>query len=361
MDVATKHPLFEKGIQFIAAIFGPVVNVLCAVGLLKGALTICTTLHWLAPSNSTYQVLWLLSNVFFSFLPIFLAFTSAKVIKTNPFTAVLIAAFLVQPQLTTLLTHHATLFGVTLPNTRYDSTVLPIIFAVILLHFVESGLKRYLPEVIQAMFVPLLSLLIVLPVTLFLLGPIGNLLAKGVTLGYNNTMAISPIIAMAILSGLFPAFIMVEISTALAPVVINNIAVKGDDTILISLGICLFSLAGMSLAVYLQAQPGSKTRAAALSGIVTALLGVGEPAVFGVGLTHRRQFAGSMLAAAIGGLIVGAFQTKVTAFIIPSVVTIPAYIGQPGYLGILIGAPVTFLLSLAFNSLAIQRVSHVRA
>lgn len=68
-----------------------------------------------------------------------------------------------------------------------------------------------------------------------------------------------------------------------------------------------------------------------------------------------------MLAAAIGGLIVGAFQTKVTAFIIPSIVTMPAYVGQPGYLGLLIGAPVAFVLSFAFNSLAIQRVSHVRA
>ncbi len=353
--MATKHPYFEKVIQFIGDIFGPVVNILCAVGLLKGVLTIGITMHWLTTSNSTYQVLWLLSNVFFDFLPIFLAFTSAKVLKTNQFTAVLIASFLVQPQLATMLKNHATLFGLTLPNTSYESTVLPIIFAVILLHYVELGLQRCLPKLIQDMFVPLISLVVVLPITLFILGPVGNLLAKGVTLGYNNTMNISPMIAMALLAGLFPAFIMVEISTALAPVVINNIAVKGDDTILISLGISLFSLAGMSLAVYLRSAAGSQARVAALSGVVTALLGVGEPSVFGVGLQHRRQFVGSMVAAAVGGLIVGLFQTKVTAFIIPSIVTIPAYIGQPGYLGLMIGAPVAFSLSFVINSFVLRR------
>lgn len=355
MTMVTKHPYFEKTIQFIGDIFGPVVNILCAVGLLKGILTIGITMHWLTTTNSTYQVLWLLSNVFFDFLPIFLAFTTAKVLKTNQFTAVLIASFLVQPQLTTLLNHHATLFGIQLPNTSYESTVLPIIFAVITLHYVELGLKRVLPKLIQDMFVPLISLIVVLPITLFILGPVGNLLAKGVTLGYNNTMNVSPMIAMALLAGLFPVFIMVEISTALAPVVINNIAVKGDDTILISLGVSLFALAGMSLAVYLQAPAGSQTRVAALSGVVTALLGVGEPSVFGIGLDHRRQFGGSMVAAAIGGLIVGLFQTKVTAFIIPSVVTLPAYVGQPGYVGLLIGAPVAFGLSFVINSLVVKR------
>ncbi|RRK11813.1 hypothetical protein D1831_00290 [Lactiplantibacillus garii] len=352
MTVINKHPYFEKGIQFIGDIFGPVVNILCAVGLLKGGLTICITLHWLTVQNPTYQVLWLLSNVFFNFLPIFLAFTSAKVLQTNRFTAVLLAAFLVQPQLAAMLKRGTTFLGLKLPNTSYDSTVLPIIFAVILLHFVERGLKKVLPKLIQAMFVPLISLLIVLPITLFILGPVGNLVAKGVTLGYNNTMAVSPVIAMALLAGLFPVFIMLEISTALAPVAINNIAVKGDDTILISLGVSLFALAGMALAVYVQAKAEPQLRVAALSGVVTALLGVGEPSVFGIGLDHRRQFVGSMLAAAVGGLIVGAFRTKVTAFIIPSVVTIPAYIGQPGYLGLMIGAPVAFMISFAVNSWA---------
>jgi len=345
-----KHPIFEKIIKFIGDIFGPVVNVLCAVGLLKGILTIFITAHWLTTSNGTYQILWLLSNTFFYFLPVFLAFTTSKVLKTNEFTAVLIAGFLIHPQFVQLLTKHVKLFNIQVPNTSYESTVLPIILAVFLLYWVEKLLKKILPKLIQDMFVPLISLIIVLPITLFILGPIGNLLAQGVTSGYNLAMNISPIIGMTLLAGLFPLFIMVEISTALVPVVINNIATNGNDTILISLGMSLFALAGMSLAIYLNTHD-DQMKSAAFSGVVTALLGIGEPSVFGVGIANRKQFLGCMLSSAVGGVIVGIFKTKVTAFLIPSVVTFPAYIGQPGYLGMMIGAPVAFVLSFIVNSM----------
>lgn len=341
--------LGSKFINLIGNIFGPAINILCAAGLLKGILTICLTLGLLADNSDTYKILLLLSDAFFYFLPVFLAFTSAEVFKVTRFSAVLLAVFLVHPQLANLFNDGVnTIFAIPVGNTAYPSTVLPIILAVFLMKYIESFFLKILPNSVKDMMVPLLTLLIVLPITLIVLGPVGNSIASFVTYGYNYLMNISPIIGMAVLSFLFPVFIMFGISTALAPVVINNIAMNGSDTILISLGCSLFSLAGMSLAIYFKSSD-SESKGTALSATITALLGVGEPSVFGVGLKVQKAFFLASLSSLVGGTIVGITQAKVTAFIIPNLITLPAYIGQPGYVGTISGCLITFVLSLLIN------------
>ncbi|GBD65442.1 PTS transporter subunit EIIC [Tetragenococcus halophilus] len=345
MEKVNKDSLGTKFINIIGNIFGPVINVLCAAGLLKGILTICLTTGILSEASNTYNILSVLSDAFFYFLPVFLAYTSAEVFKVSKFSAVLLAVFLVHPQLNDLFENGAnTIFGIPYIVTNYTSTVLPIILAVFVMKFVEGFFEKIIHDSIKDMLVPLFTLLIIVPLTLIILGPIGNSIASFVTYGYNYLMNISFVIGMAVLSFLFPVFIMFGISTALASVVIKNIATNGSDTILISLGCSLFALAGMSLAVYLKTTD-NKLKGTALSATITALLGVGEPAVFGVGIEARKPFLLAMSASAIGGAIVGVTQSKVTAFLIPNVVTLPAYIGQPGYIGTFLGCFVAFIIS----------------
>lgn len=350
MTEQAQNNIFQKFLDIVGQIFIPVINVLCAAGLLKGILSISLMCHLLNEKSSTYIALSVLSDLFFYFLPIFLAFTSAKVFGVNRFTCVLLATFLVHPQLAALIgTDHPTIYGLPIAHTAYTATVLPIIFSVILMKYIEAFFIRILPEAVRDMMVPLFTLLIIIPICLVIVGPMGNAVATFVTYGYNFLITISPMIAMAILAALFPIFILFGISTALAPVIINNIAINGFDTILLSLGCSLFALAGMSLAIYLRSHGEMKTTS--LGAMITAFLGVGEPAVFGVGIANKHAFALCMGSAAVGGAIVGFAQAKVNAFIIPNLITLVAFIGQPGYIATIIGCISAFIVSFITNYL----------
>lgn len=353
METAVQKSIFQRVVEVIGRIFGPVIDILCASGLLKGVLMILSTLGILSTDSSTYQVLILLSDTFFYFLPIFLAVSASKVFQVNRYTALLLAAFLVNPHVTTFFeSGKEYFFGLPIKSAVYTSSVLPILLSLWMMKYIEKILIKYVHESIRGMFVPLMSLLIILPITLFILGPVGNSIAIYVTYGYNYLMDFSLIIGMSLLAALFPLFIMFGISTAMAPVIINNLALDGHDTMLISLGCCLFALAGMSLSVYFKKED---LKSAALSGVITALLGVGEPSVFGVGLAVRKAFIICMLSALVGGGITGFFHAQATAFIIPNLVTLPAYIGQPGFVGTIIGCFIAFVMSFLLNFIFLKK------
>lgn len=184
--------VLDRTLILITQIFTPIVPAIAASGLIKGLLTAANMLLSIyfsidISTSDTYILLFAASQIIFYFMPIFLAYTTAKALKTDKFTSMLLGGFLVYPQINEMMLDYQTqtsIFGLpfikgawgTGDNVRvfsYVESVIPIILTVIALYFLEKGLKKVTPEILQIILVPGLSVIIMLPIMLSVTGPIG--------------------------------------------------------------------------------------------------------------------------------------------------------------------------------------------
>ena len=162
-------------IDGIAGIFLPIVSLLSAAGILKGIIAVLIATDVLIKESDNYLVLNAMADSLFYFLPMLLAYASAKKFGANPFTAVVIAGIFLYPSLNHILESGQTVefFHIPLKGVTYHSSVIPIILASALLTFVEKFLNKIFPDMVKGFLTPLLCIIFVGFVTLFLFGPIG--------------------------------------------------------------------------------------------------------------------------------------------------------------------------------------------
>lgn len=318
----------DGAIAGISAVFLPIVNLLSAAGILKGLIAALTMTGVLAADGDTHLVLDAIPSAIFHFLPVFVAFTTAQLTGVNPFTAVGLGAITVFPPLTERLASGdaLTFLGLPVADVVYPSSVIPVIAGVLLLKYVERGLRRIVPEVIQGPFVPLLSLVVVTPAVLVVLGPLGALIGDGLASGYGALYDWNPVVSGIALGGVVQLMVMFGFHWGLVPVMIANIATTGSDTILAFFGPAVFAQVGAALAVCLRVKD-PRFRALAASAAVSAAFGVTEPALFGVNLPLRKPMVVVCLSGAVGGGIVGLSGAAATAFAFPGLASLPVYFG----------------------------------
>lgn len=332
MNEALKNNIktgFNKFIDIISGIFIPVVNILMAVAVLKGILMILVNTGIMSEVDGAYIILYSLADGFFYYLPVFLALTSAKKLGTDRFTAILIALALLHPEITRIFQEDIILdfFGVTVKSVAYSSSVIPILLAVIFLHYVEKPLDRYLPNVLKGFLKPLISIIIVTPLTFLLFGPIGALIGDGLASAYAMLYNISPLIAGICLGFIWQPMVVVGLQWGLVPVIIDNLVTNGVDTILPMLGPGVFAQAGAAAAVSIITK-NKKLKSVGVSGTITALLGTTEPILFGISIPYKTPMLAACISGAIGGGIVGAAASEAVSFAFPSLITLVVYMGK---------------------------------
>ncbi len=348
-----RNLLIDRAIDGVSGIFMPIINVLSAAGILKGILAIVVAAGALSTNSQTYLVLNAMADSLFYFLPILLAFTSAQKFGTNPFTAVVIAGVVLYPSLTAIMEKGETVyfFGMPLRGVIYHSSVIPMILAVALLVFVERFFKKILPEQIKGIMTPLFCILIVGTVTLLVFGPLGNIIGNGLAFVYDDIYSLSPIIAGCLLGAFTQPMVIFGFHWSFNIIAMNNIAVKGHDTILAFMGPALFGQAGASLAVMLKSK-NKKFRSICVSGFISALFGVSEPALFGVNLPRKKPMVAGCIGGAIGGIIAGISGAQAISFAFPSLVSLPVFYGNGFVLYIIsdfVAMAVGFILTLLFK------------
>lgn len=241
-----KQSLLNRIIDGISGIFLPVVNVLSAAGILKGILVILTTTGVLEESGDTYLVLSAMSDALFYFLPLVLAYSSAEKFGTNKYVAVVVAGVCMYPALNTILESGQTVYflGIPLMGVTYHSSVLPIIMAVGLLYYVEKLLNKCIPDIIKGFMLPMISIVVVSFVMLLILGPMGAVVGKGLAVGYEWLYGHSAILAGAVIGMIIQPMVIFGFHWSLFLVSMNNVAVKGRDTILALIAPAVFAQAG---------------------------------------------------------------------------------------------------------------------
>lgn len=339
-----KKNILNLFMETVSGIFAPILAAMCGAGMLKGILILCTTLGWLTADMGTYRILYAAADGVFTFLPVFLAFTAAKKFHADQYVSVgIAAAALVYPDITAAYSagEALTFMNVPVVLVSYTSSVIPIIISIYVLSKLEKGLKHILPEICKRFMTPLLSLVIMVPTTYLVIGPVadfaGNLLASG----YTGMVGFSPIIAGFVLGLLWPAVVMFGLHWGFAPIVFNNIAEYGRDTLFTITGPNNMAQAGATLGVFLKTKNKELKSLSGSAALSAVLAGVTEPAIYGITLKYKKPFFIGAVFSGIAGAIVAASGAGAPTLLSTSILTLPGYIGK-GFAGFCIACAIAY-------------------
>lgn len=354
-----------KILNIVTAIFTPTVPAITASGMLKGILAVAALIglnvyHVDIKTFNTYIILNAASDALFYFMPVILARSAAKVFKTNEYIAMTLGATLCYPTLVELMTGNkaVTLFGIGITKANYVSSVVPIIIAVFVLAYVEKFVKKIMPDVLKIIMVPTLSLLIMVPATLMIFGPIGIYIGNAVNWAYHYIMNLSPILLGAFIGGIWCVLVIFGAHRAIVPIGINDVAKTGRQNLLAFAGAANFSQAGAALGVFFKTK-NKNLKTVAASATVTALFGITEPAIYGANLRLKKPMVYAVISGALGGALMGWGGSYGNAFANQGVLTIPVYAsaGTKAFVCYILGCLIAFggacilTVILGFNDL----------
>ncbi|EOL43539.1 beta-glucoside-specific PTS transporter subunit IIABC [Enterococcus caccae] len=356
-DTGPKGNIFNQLIDIISSIFTPFLGAMAGAGVLKGFLTLAVTLNWLTDKSGVYVVLFAIADGIFTFLPILLAFTAAKKFKTNQFLAVCLAMALVHPSITALAGQPLTFAGipVIIGASAYTSSVIPIILAVYVQSYVERFFKKVIPSFLQIICVPLAVFLVMAPVTFIAIGPIGTILGDLLGKGYNGIYGFSPIIAGAVMGGLWQVFVMFGMHWGFVPIMMLNLSQAGGgvDTMAPMLLPAVLAQGGAALAVFFMTK-NVKLKGLALSSTMTSVFGITEPTVYGVTLPLKKPFIAACIGGAVGGAFIGFSHVQNYVFGLISLLSLPGFIPQDtkdtsGLVAAVIGTAIAFVIAFVLT------------
>ncbi|MDF7667504.1 glucose PTS transporter subunit IIA [Orbaceae bacterium ESL0727] len=343
-----KSNILNRIIATMSAVFAPFVYILAAAGILQGCLILITLAFPDLKMTGTYQVFSFISWAPFAFLPIFIAITASQHFRCNLYIAVACCAALLSPtwaELATLIKNGAVInfLGLSLSETTYASTVLPPLFLVWLLSYFEHFLEPKLNSVIKPLLLPFLSLIIMVPLTLLLIGPLTANAAHYIANSYNWLVGLAPYVAGGLIGAVWQIFVIFGVHWGITPVILANFELYGHDSFQAFQTIAVIGQVGAALGFYLKTK-NRDMKGISLSAFITGIFGITEPAIYGVNLRFKKPFIYGCLSAAVGGIVAGFFNPAYFAYAgLPGILTIvngisPDY--PSSFIGIAIGSAI---------------------
>ena len=328
----------SKVIDAITGCMTPMIPALTAAGMIKVVLTLLTNFHLVTDTSSTYQVISFIGDVTFYFMPFLIAANAAKVFRVNQSLALFIAGVYLSPTFVAMVAGDAaiTLFGLPITKATYSYSVIPVILMVWITHYIEILVDRITPRMVKLILNPTLVILISAPIALIVVGPLGTIIGNGLAVAINFLSVKLGFIIVGILAATFPFIVMTGMHHALTPIGLNAIATGGTDTLIFVSQVCAnLAQSGSSFAVAVKSKDSNMKQLASAAG-VSAMMGITEPALYGVTLKLKRPVVAAAIAAGIGGIVGGILQ--VSLYIAQNcIMAIPAFIGEKGMSNLLYG------------------------
>ena len=336
----------------ISAIFAPLLPALAGSGILRGLLILAVQIGLISENSGTYTILSVASMSVFYFLPVLLAFTSARRFGASPYISALIGASLINPDFIALMGDTGngattTFFNVPVVLMNYNSTVVPIILSIWAFSYLYKFLDRKIPETLKLVVVPLISLAIMVPLTIIIIGPIGVYSGELVANMVNWLIERSSILTGVVIGGGWSVLVSLGIHWAVNPIMINNVSTYGFDYIVPFTFVCNFAVIGTTIGVYFKAR-NKQLRSFALTGLVTvALSAIIEPTLFGLLVKNKKLFLAQIIGGAVGGAYLGLMHVVTNSFVFGSVTTFPAFVegDSSNFIQAMIGLSISVIVS----------------
>ncbi len=341
---------FYAGIvtQFLSSSLTPFITVLYGAGMLKVMLSLVTFFWPEVASGTTYLMFNYLANTPFYFMPVLIAYGSAKTLKSNPAFAIAMACMLLYPDFVALVDGDQSMQIFSLPVTlvKYSNTLLPAVFSAILLAYLEKFFYKVIPAVLRSVFAPLCTLAVALPVVTVVLAPLGTIIGNYVVKFFVATYEVTGGFAVGLLAAVWPFIVMGGMNMLFVAPMMELLSKTGADNFFRPSWI-LHNIAegGACVGVALRTknkQLKSDAIAAAIGAIVS---GVSEPAIYGINLRLKKPLYAVVIGGLAGGCTAGVLGAKAYALGYSSILAIPIFADT--MLAITIAIVVTFIVAVA--------------
>ncbi|SFR06052.1 PTS system, beta-glucosides-specific IIC component [Enterobacter sp. kpr-6] len=334
----------------MSAVFAPIVYILAAAGILQGLLIVVALIDADVKTTGTFEILNFMSWTPFAFLPVFIAITAARHFKCNPFIAVLCCCALINPEWSAMAGRIAngesiTFLLIPLAKTVYTSSVLPPLFLVWALSWLEKRVEKAIPDVVSALFTPLICFVIIVPLTLLIIGPVTTWAAMGIASGYNALFAAAPAVAAAVIGGVWQIIVIFGVHWGITPVIMANFDTQGYDSFQAYQTIAVIGQMAAVFGVFLKTR-NRELKTTSMSAGITAIFGITEPAIYGVTLRFKKPFICGCIGGAVGAVVASLFGSLYYAYAaLPGLFTLVNAISPD--------APMSFIGELAGSATAI--------
>lgn len=350
-----KKKVTELLLEYLIGIFQPLIPVMAGAGILKSILVLLSTLEILSAQDNIYKVLLSISDATFYFMPIMVAYTTAAKLKTNKMVAIAAVGVLLLPNMTTMLVEGIDLLGIGLKNVAYSSQVFPAILCTLFLGMMEKALNKVTPKVIRTFFVPMVALAVTVPVTLMILGPLGYTVGEGLASVIMFLYAKLGFLAVAIVACILPLMVSTGMHKTMIPYVVSSLGTLGYEILYNAASLAHnISESGACFAVAIKSRNEEQKAIAASAGI-SALMGITEPALYGIALQNQRVLASIMISSGVIGAFLGLVGLKAFVAVGPGLPSITMFVDPDNGMNIvfavigLIGAlSLSFILTMIF-------------
>lgn len=313
----------------------PTLGILTAAGIIKGVISLFASLGWVSTASGVYMLLYAVGDGFFYFLPILLGFSAARRFKCSEHLGAAIGTALVYPAMVNIgstlevagtilagtpfaMDYYNTLFGIPIimPGSGYTSSVIPIMLAVYLASKLEKAFKQSLPEAIRGILTPVLVLVITVPLTYIVIGPVSQGICGAIFMVVKALYEwgiVGGILAGALVGGGFGVLVMFGLHWVIISLALSNIGINGFDYIMASGGIGPMIGVAQGLCITLRTR-SKKVRDLALPSFISQVCGVGEPLMYSILIPLKKPYVINILSGAVGGAVMGALRTKIYLF-----------------------------------------------
>ena len=357
----------DQALDIVSGIFQPILGVMAACGMLKGLNALFVAIGLYSSDCGGYLVLNAIGDGLFTFLPLFLGYTSAKKFGLKPMVGLVIGAIMCYPGIQasslagskevmyslfegTIFASNVYIefFGIPLITMDYTSTVIPVIFIVYFSSKCEKFFSKFVPDLVKFFFVPMLTLLVALPVGFMLIGPVttfGSMLISKFVFAIRD---FSPLLAGAVVGFTWQILVIFGMHWGFIPVYINNMMTQGFDNVMMPFFACTFATSGVVLAIFCKTK-NKQLKEMALPNFISGIFGVTEPAIYGITLPLKKPFIISCIVGGIVGGYYGHFNFRKFMVGGMGIFEFPAMIAPDGSMGNLIVAVTGAVLSLVLG------------
>lgn len=349
-----KQNLGSRLLGVLSAIVGPAIPLIMCSGLVSAVLIILTNWCGLSTESSTYTILNMVGTGALYFLPVLLAYTSAKRFNCNVMISLFLGALLISPTMLGFADAggYVTLFGLPVKAVNYSSTLIPVVLTIFVFSYVEKIVARFVPNAIRFVFQTFFNIVIMVPIALCVTGPIGSycgdLLCAAMT-AINN---VAPWASVLVIGCLAPLLVLTGMHLALIPLVMTSFATVGYDNMMFVAFIGMnFSQFGVAIACLLKSKNPSLKSLAGSCALTAFLAGVTEPTLYGICVRMKRPLYATWISCVVNAVFCAIFQVRVYSFGAPSFFTMPIFLNPDGTMSnfyfAVAAAVITIVISFA--------------